>query len=105
MKVRAFDGTSITITEDVVGHVIRKHSDVLSLFGLTKEGFVDLLRSVLEKPHEVYIDVYGSRYFLKRLNKLYLNAVVNEETVRTAYLISSKTHSRMRRKRWLRRLC
>jgi len=105
LEVRAHDGTSITITEDVIDHVIRKHSEILTLLGLTKEEFVSLLRSVLEKPHEAYVDAYGSIYFLKRLNKLYLNVVVGEKTVKTAYLIDSKTYSRMRRKRWLRRLC
>jgi len=105
LKVRAHDGTSIAITEDVVDHVIRKHSEILSLLGLTRKGFVKLLRSALEEPNEAYVDVYDSRYFIKRLNDLYLNVVVSEETVRTAYLISPKTYSRMRRKRWLRRLC
>ena len=105
LDVMAYDGASVTVTEDVVGHVSRKHSEVLSLLGLTEEGFFDLLCRVLEKPHEAYIDSFGSRYFLKKLNDLYLNVVVDEGIVRTAYLISSKAHSRMRRRRWLRRLC
>lgn len=73
--------------------------------GLTEEGFFDLLRGVLEAPHEAYVDSSGSKYFLKKLEGLYLNVVVDEGVVRTAYLISSKTHFRMRRRRWLRRLC
>ena len=70
MKVRAYDGLFIVVTEDVVDHVVRKHSEVLSLLGLTREGFVKLSRDVLEKPAEVYVDVYGSRYFLKKLDDL-----------------------------------
>lgn len=105
MKVRAYDGTSITVTEDVVDHVVRKHSEMLSLLGLTRKGFVKLLCNALEEPNEVYVDVYDSRYFLKKLDDLCLNVIVGEETVKTAYLISLKTYSRMRRKRWLRRLC
>jgi len=105
IDVRAYDGTSVIVTEDVVDHVSRKHPEVLSLLGLTEEGFFGLLRGVLEKPHEAYVDSSGSTYFLKKLNDLYLNVVVDEGIVRTAYLISSKTHSRMRRRRWLRRLC
>lgn len=91
MKVRAHDGTSIAITEYVVDHVIRKHSETLSLLGLTRKGFVKLLCSALEEPNEAYVDVYDSKYFLKKLNDLYLNVIVSKETVKTAYLISSKT--------------
>jgi hypothetical protein len=105
LDVRAYDGSSVLVTEDVVSHVSRKHSEVLSLLALTEEGFFDLLRGVLEAPHEAYIDSSGSRYFLKKLGGLYLNVVVDEGVVRTAYLISLKTHSRMRRRRWLQRLC
>lgn len=105
MKVRAYDGLFVAVTEDVVDHVVRKHSEVLSLLGLTRKGFVGLLRNVLEEPNEVYADVYGSKYFLKKLNDLYLNLIVSEEIVKTAYLISPRTYFKMRRKRWLRRLC
>jgi hypothetical protein len=90
LKVKAPDGASLTVTKDVVDHVIRKHSEILSLLGLTRNGFVKLLRSALEEPSEAYVDVYGSRYFLRRLNDLYLNAVVSEDALRTAYLISSE---------------
>jgi hypothetical protein len=105
LEVRAYDGALVTVSEDVVDHVNRKHSEVLFLLGLTEEGSFDLLCSVLKKPHEAYVDSYGSKYLLKRVNDLYLNVVVDEGIVRTAYLINSKTHSRMRRRRWLRRLC
>lgn len=105
MKVRAYDGLSIAVTEDVVDHVVRKHSEVLSLLGLTREGFVKLLCNVLEEPDEVYADAYGSKYFLKKLNDLYLNVIVSEEIVKTAYLISPRTYSKMSRKKWLQRLC
>jgi hypothetical protein len=78
---------------------------VLSLLSLTEEGFFDLLCDILKKPDEAYADSFGSTYLLKKIDGLYLNVVVDEGAVRTAYLISSKTHSRMRRRRWLRRLC
>ena len=105
MKIKAYDGTSVALIEDVVDHVARKHSEVLSLLSLVREGFVKLLCSSLEDPDEAYLDVRGSKYFLKRVDGLYLNVVVSGDTVRTAYLISSRTYSRMRRRRWLRRLC
>lgn len=89
-EVRAHDGTSIAVTEDVVDHVIRKHSEIFSLLGLTRKGFVKLLRSALEKPNEAYVDVYDSRYFLKKLNDLYLNVVVSDETVKNGVLNKSE---------------
>lgn len=105
LEVRAYDGTSIAVTEDVVDHVVRKHSEILSLLALTRKGFVKLLCNVLQEPNEVYVDIYDSRYFLKRVDDLYLNVIVSEQIVKTAYLISQKTYSKMRSKRWLRRLC
>jgi hypothetical protein len=107
LLVRAFDGTSVTVTLDVVGHVSRKHSEVLSFLGVNQEGFFNLLCDVLEKPDEAYVESSGSKYLLKQTSQvgIYLNIIVDEGVVRTAYLISSKTHSRMRRRKWLRRLC
>jgi hypothetical protein len=58
------------------------------------------------KPDELYVDSSGAKYFLKRsVEGLYLNVIVDEGIARTAYLISSKAHSRMSRRKWLRRLC
>ena len=104
LSVRAYDGSSIAVAEEVVDHIVRKHSDMLSLLGLVREDFVKLLSSVLEEPDEVYVDVYDFRYFLKKTDDLRLSVIVGEETVKTAYLISQKTYFRMRKKRWLRRL-
>lgn len=72
---------------------------------MTRKGLVKLLCDVLQEPNEVYVDVYDSRYFLKKLDDLYLNVIVSEQMVKTAYLISQKTYSKMGSKRWLRRLC
>ncbi len=107
LRVRAFDGTSVTVTLDVVSHVSGKHSEVLSFLGLAEEAFFDLLCEVLQKPNEAYVDSSGSKYFLKQVSVrgIFLNVIVDEEVVRTAYLINSKTHSRMRRRKWLQRLC
>lgn len=71
--------------------------------GLTEESFFNMLRGILENPSEAYVDSCG--YFLKSVDDFYLNVVVDEGIVRTAYLITSKTHSRLRRRKWLRRLC
>ena len=105
MNVKCFDGTSASVTVDVVGHVSRRHSEVLSSLGLSEEGLFGLLCNVVEKPNEAYVDSFGSRYLLKHFGDFYLCVIVDEGVVRTAYLINSRTYSRMRRRRWLRRLC
>ncbi|MEM2972477.1 MAG: hypothetical protein QW270_08705 [Candidatus Bathyarchaeia archaeon] len=103
--VRTYDGSTVVLARSVIDHVVRKHSEVLSLLNLDKQGFVKLLHIALKEPNEAYTDAYQSKYFLKKLNNLYLNVVVSEGTVKTAYLISWKTYSKMRKKRWLQRLC
>jgi hypothetical protein len=74
---------------------------------MDEAAFFNLLCEVLEKPDEAYVDSSGSKYLLKQTSEagLYLNLIVDEGLVRTAYLINSKTHSRMRRRKWLQRLC
>jgi hypothetical protein len=105
LEVSAYDGTFIALADDVVDHIVRKHSEILAFLTLTREDFVKLLCNTLEKPNEVYVDARKSKYFLKKLNDFYLNVIVSEQTVKTAYLINRKTYFKMGRKRWLRRLC
>ena len=105
VEIKAFDGTNVTVIEEIVIHVRRKHSEVFSLVGLNDEEFFGLICDLFRKPLEVYIDSSGSKYFLKKFNDLYFNVIVDEGVARTAYLINSKSHSRMRRRKWLQRLC
>ncbi len=106
IHVTCFDGTYVDVVEDVIGHVKKRHSEVFSSLGLDEEGLFILLCDVLKKPSEVYADSFGSKYFLRQyLENLYLCIIVDEGAVRTSYLINQKTYSRMRRRRWLRRLC
>jgi hypothetical protein len=62
--------------------LIRQKNPVLST--LPEKDFFDLLCSTIRKPNEAYSDSMGSKYFLKNLNNLYLNVVVDEDMVRTA---------------------
>ena len=78
MKVQAYDGASVTVTENVVSHIKRKHPEVLSLLNLPEKDLFDLLCSTITKPDEAYNDSMGSTYFLKKHNNLYLNVVVDE---------------------------
>jgi hypothetical protein len=85
LGVKCFDGTCATVTADVVDHVRRKHSEVLSTLGLTEDGLFELLCSILLKPSEAYVDSSGSRYLLKQLENFCLCVIVDEGIVRTAY--------------------
>lgn len=63
-----------------------------------------LLEDALVSPDEVRLDARSPdvRYFLKKVNDLWLMVVVLEDEVKTAYLISPKTYKRFSSKRWAR---
>ena len=60
-----------------------------------------LLEDALVSPDEVRLDTRSSdvRYFLKKVNGLWLMVVALEDEVKTAYLISPKTYKRFSSKR------
>ncbi len=103
-KVRAYDESQVTITREVLDHIQRKHPQMFSMVGLSREQLVSSLVQALGNPDEVYVDTSGSRYCVKRIDALYLNVIVVGETVKTAYLMGNRTYRRMRKTRWLRRL-
>jgi len=80
------------------------NTSALSLVGLTKEQLISSIVKTLESPNEVYADVRRSRYFLKKLDDLYLNVIVVGDRVRTTYLMGRGTFTRMGKTRWLHRL-
>jgi hypothetical protein len=93
------------IPEEVLKHVIRKHGVGFSrVLGINR---LDLLKRLLEEalinPDEVHMDSYNPsiKYFLKKVDGLWLTIIVLENEVRTAYLISSKTYKRFVARRWL----
>lgn len=104
LRVKAFDGLLVELPNEAIEHILRKHPDMLSILNLTKGQLVQKIINTIEKPDEVYIDIYNARYFLKRTNDLYINVIVGGGTVRTTYLISTDTYARMRRIKWLRHL-
>lgn len=63
-----------------------------------------IITSVIEEPDEVYADTFGTKYFLKKIDELYVNTVVVEDSVKTAYLISTKSYQRFREGKWVQRL-
>jgi hypothetical protein len=103
-QVKIYDGSFITITDEVIDHIQRKHPEMLSSEGFTREQLFSSILQTLEKPSEVYLDGRRSRYFLRKLNQLCLNIIVVRDTVKTAYLMGERTYARMGKIKWLRRL-
>jgi len=94
------------ISEEVLVHIIRRHGrDFSKMLGINKlSPLKKLLEDALANPDEVRLDAYSPdvKYFLKRVNDLWLMIVVLEDEVKTAYLISPKTYKRFASKRWAR---
>jgi len=67
------------------------------------EELENTIVQILEQPDEVYIDKYRSnvKYYLKKLDKHWVNVVVVNTTVKTAYLINQESYRKFREKRWL----
>jgi hypothetical protein len=81
-----------------------KHPEMLSFAGFAREQLITRIVNTLEKPDEVYGDVRGSKYFLKRFDNFYLNVIVVDGLVKITYLIDGKTYARMGKTKWLHRL-
>ncbi len=96
----------VVISENVLRHILRRHRDLTRLMGVKSvEELKEILTNVVEAPDEVHVDLLNVKYFLKKIDALYLNVIVVNDAVKTAYLISSKTYNRLREKRWVQHLC
>lgn len=52
---------------------------------------------------EVHQDIhnFNVRYYLKKLNDLWLNVIVQGNEVKTAYVISTKSYNKFKARRWI----
>ena len=94
------------ISRDTLRHVWEKHSDLVEALRIKSlEELLEVITQVLERPDEVHVDRLRScvRYYLKKLDELWVNVVLVGDTVKTAYLISSKSYRKFREKRWSQR--
>jgi len=103
-QVKAYDGALVIVPDEVIDHIVRKHPEMLSLAGFMKERLISSIAQTLEKPNEVYVNARRSKYFLKKLDDLYLNVIVVGDRVKTTYLMGGRTYTRMRKMKWLHRL-
>ena len=103
-EIKAYDGSIILLSPEVIDHIVRKHPQMFSIVGFDKEQIAASLIRALETPNEVFLDTLGSKHFVMGIEELHLNVIVIGDSVKTAYLIGSHTYARMRKARWLRRL-
>lgn len=92
-----------TIPEITLRHVYEEHQDLIEV--LKVKDIIDLrnvLKNILKNPDEVHIDRFRSnvRYYLKKIDDLWVNVVLVGNVAKTAYLISHKSYRRFKEKRW-----
>jgi len=91
-------------SQAILKHIYEKHKDLIKILNIKNiDELKTIIINVLWKPDEIYLDKYRSnvKYYLKRINDLWINIILIGNIVKTAYLISSKSYKRYRDKRWL----
>jgi len=93
----------INISENTLRHIYEKHEDLVKILRVRDvEELKEVILDVLQDPDEIYEDKYKNyvKYYLKKINALWINVVLVHNTVKTAYLISSKSYRKFKEKRW-----
>ncbi|MEM3109383.1 MAG: hypothetical protein QW569_06550 [Candidatus Bathyarchaeia archaeon] len=100
MKLKSFDGIITLLTSSTWEHIIFKHPEL--------KGKRKLIIEALKNPDEVFLDLKGSLYILKRVDLVsdYLVIVCGEDVggrfIKTAYFSSLRRKERYYK--WFRRL-
>ena len=65
-------------------------------------GLREAIANILQNPDETHVDRFKNnvKYYLKRINNLWVNIILEDNTVKTAYLIGSKSYRKFKEKRW-----
>ncbi len=91
------------ISRDTLKHIFEEHRDLVELLNLyTLEDLRRLLLNTLRSPDETHVDRFRNdvRYFLKKIDDLWINVVVVRNSVKTAYLLGSRSYRKFAEKRW-----
>ncbi|MEM3726303.1 MAG: hypothetical protein QXK98_05510 [Candidatus Bathyarchaeia archaeon] len=93
MRIRAFDGTRILLTDERWKHIVLRHPEL--------ENKLSLVLDVVAHPDEVYIDPVGAFHALKRLHDEVSDYIViiyskedKEGYIRTAFYTSHRRKTR-----------
>ena len=93
-----------SVPEDTLRHIYEKHGDLIKALKIRSIAeFREVIMRILENPDEVHVDKFRRyvRYFLKKIDDLWINVVLLNNIVKTAYLLSSKSYRKFEEKRWL----
>ena len=93
----------INISKDTLRHIYEKHEDLIKILSIKDmEELKEAILDVLQDPDEIHEDKYKNyvKYYLKKINALWINVVLVYNTVKTAYLISPKSYRKFKEKRW-----
>ena len=98
--IQKLECMSIKIPDDVIDHILKKHKDLTVILNIKSEDQLKtVIKDVIESPDEIHMNAYGVHYFLKKINNKWINVIVVDDIVKTAYIIGMKTYNRLRR-RW-----
>jgi hypothetical protein len=93
MKVVAYDGVNVVLSEERWRHIVLRHPEM--------KGKSDLILSAVSNPDEAYLDSTGAIHSLKRLISsvsdylvVIYNRIGEEGYIRTAYYTSSRRKDR-----------
>ncbi|MEM4970838.1 MAG: hypothetical protein QXE01_06260 [Sulfolobales archaeon] len=88
---------SIRIPDRVLKYIMSKHRDLTVMLSMRSvDELRQLIKRILESLDEVYSDAYGVKYLLKKIDEHWVNVVVAEDALKTAYIIGVKTYRRLR---------
>jgi len=103
-RVSGRDCCRAEVPASALRHILEKHYDLAEHLGAPGPGgLAAALRRTLCSADEAHGDRYrrGVVYCLKRSGDYWVNIVVVDGVVKTAYLINAKTYRKFREKRWL----
>ena len=91
MRITAFDGTLVVLSEERWHHIILRHPEM--------EKSKHLIPEVVSEPDEVYVDVTGEINALKRVGDVsdflvVIYSVNGEGYIRTAHYTNTKRKTR-----------
>lgn len=54
-QVKTYDGAIVTVTDEVIDHIERKHPEMLLLVGFAKQQLISSVVQTLEKSMRCYV--------------------------------------------------
>ena len=91
------------IPKSVLNHIYDEHKDLVETLKIRSiMELREAIANILQNPDKTHVDRFKNnvKYYLKRINNLWVNIILEDNTVKTAYLIGSKSYRKFKEKRW-----